>query len=1041
MKKTLTVQEFKEKWKENIGWEIKRGKKEILESEKGPLWVVAGPGTGKTEALILKTLKLLLVDRVDPDSIFLTTFTEKGAEELEDRIANAVQDFGFENRVDISNLRTGTLHSLCDEIMREYRYPDYVDLDLLDQEDQEFFVKRHADIVDWIKDNEYVYEFFRPLNPRISKDYGPTTWQATQMSIEILNRARQYLVDPKKLAKSEEKVLTELSEKLESYQDLLDEEYRTDFAELQKHFLRFLDSEFSDPFIQGDDELETGSLEYILVDEYQDTNPLQEAIYFKLAKRCNGNIVVVGDDDQALYRFRGGSVECMVRFGEKCKKHIGKKPERIQLKNNFRSHPDIVEWINRYIGDNRDLNDDARAGEKEDLISSSDIKGDYPAVSAIFGSSRKDSAERMADFIEFLNDKDVIEDYSQIALLLRSTRESPRNAEKFINALKDKNIPVYNPRNKSLTEQDEIKLALGCLISLIDREPKLKDKDHIRGRFLDTVEEWIEKFEEFRQTPEGKELDEYVKKSHEKLDEAGKKEKLPLVNDDQTDGFETIEDIFYRILSREPFSKWKEEDPNKAKRLAILTNLLESYSNVYPGSLRTSGHYKGHFSHSWLRSLYYNFIQYIANSGFDEPEDPYEQIPDGYLQVMTVHQAKGLEFPVVFSGDINKRDNPGGSHFMEEIFSEYSNLNLEFTVEERAAHDNIRRFYVQYSRAEHQLILVGSETSVKQIALGYDENNPVSREWFEKRDSLIDSKKDFEKYTKINSRYDEKDGLRRRYSVTGDILSYRRCARQYGHFSDYGFSPAQEAQMYFGKVIHNTLDRIHQQFKSQIQDGEKDINEIIDEIDDSIDSYFNEVSESLKARGIYPMSDRAEKKAREYIKDFNEKKGKELYPRVKDTEHHLQTRNEDFVMEGTVDVLVRPSEPEENPSNWEIWDYKAAKVPDKNDTDMKNYRYQMQVYAGLFELKNGTLPSKAVLYFLAEDDPEKAEVEINFDRQQINKAIETFSETVGNIELSRKKESWPAPPSDSRPSDETCDACDLRWDCPAVEGKYTLRTP
>ena len=203
---TLSKDEFRERWEEVQGWEIQSGKSDILEHENGPLWVIAGPGTGKTEALIIRTLKLLTVEGVPPESIMLTTFTEKGAEELQDRITNAVEDFGYGDDIDVENLRTGTLHSLCDEIMRDFRYPEYIDLELLDGEDQEFFIKRNAQAVDWVKDNSDVYEYFRSVMPRFSSEWGPNTWQATQIATQVLNKTRQYLVDPDELAEAEEPV-------------------------------------------------------------------------------------------------------------------------------------------------------------------------------------------------------------------------------------------------------------------------------------------------------------------------------------------------------------------------------------------------------------------------------------------------------------------------------------------------------------------------------------------------------------------------------------------------------------------------------------------------------------------------------------------------------------------------------------------------------------------------------------------------------------------------------------------------------------------
>lgn len=1027
MVETITPDEFRDRWEEVYNWEIQGGKSEILDHETGPLWVIAGPGSGKTEALIIRTLKLLTVEGVEPASIMLTTFTEKGAEELQDRISNAVEDFGFGDEIDVSNLRAGTLHSLCDDIMREYRYSEYVDLELLDGEDQAFFIKRHADVVDWIREDSDVYEYFRPIHPRFSSQYGPNTWQATQMATQVVNKTRQYLVDPDELQEADHPILQELAGSLVGYQETLAEHYRTDFSELQLHFLNFLDTEFGRSFVDGNEELDQPPLEYLLVDEYQDTNPLQEAIYFELAHACGSDITVVGDDDQAMYRFRGGSVECMVRFGEKCQSDLGAPPETVQLTQNFRSHPDIVEWVNRYIGNHRGLPPAARAADKDALESASGITGEYPAVSAILGDTRRASADVMADYIDFLVNERIIDDYSQIALLLRSTRESPRNAQDFVEALRENNIPIYNPRNKALTEQEEVSLALGVLVTLLDRDFEVRHANYMNGRFLDTVDEWADHFDAFRDSEVGSELDDYVERSHARLDEA-----------DPEEPFETVQDVFYRILSREPFSTWREEDPNRAIRLGRLSTLIEAYTNIYGGNLRASGHIDGHFSHGFLRGFYYNFLQYLANSGFDEPEDPYDQIPEGMVQVMTVHQAKGLEFPVVFAGDINKRDGADGTHFMENELAPYSGLSFDSTPDERADRDNVRRFFVEYSRAQDELVLVGSQSSVEQIALGYDhEGEPVSTDWFGEHGAEIRSSTDFEAYRGIDRNFETGGGPRRRYSVTGDILSYRRCARQYGHFTDLGFAPAGSGQLYFGKVVHRTLDRIHQQYKGQIAGKEAGV--VPD--DDTVEDYFDQVSESLIARGVYPMSQAAKEKALEYIQRFNRQMGEELYPAVKDTEHQLKRRHDEFVLEGTVDVLARSSDAEDDPGEWEIWDYKASQVPPEDSHDMRNYRFQMQVYAGLFELKNGTLPAKAILYFLGADDPEEAKVEIPFSREEIDRAISIFSNTVADIEESRRTESWPAPAPGDAPTEETCGGCDLRWDCPTVQGEYPLRTP
>ena len=90
----------------------------------GPLWITAGPGSGKTEVLVARTLKLLLCDKLSPSSVFLTTFTEKAADNLVNRIATYLDDLDVSPQISAADLRTGTLHSLCDTVMREHRYPD-----------------------------------------------------------------------------------------------------------------------------------------------------------------------------------------------------------------------------------------------------------------------------------------------------------------------------------------------------------------------------------------------------------------------------------------------------------------------------------------------------------------------------------------------------------------------------------------------------------------------------------------------------------------------------------------------------------------------------------------------------------------------------------------------------------------------------------------------------------------------------------------------------------------------------------------------------
>ena len=290
--------------------------------------------------------------------------------------------------------------------------------------------------------------------------------------------------------------------------------------------------------------------------------------------------------------------------------------------------------------------------------------------------------------------------------------------------------------------------------------------------------------------------------------------------------------------------------------------------------------------------------------------------------------------------------------------------------------------------------------------------------------------------------------LKRRYSVTGDILSFQRCSRQYGHFAVRGYEPAHTVQIYYGMLIHQVLDRAHAHYKGLID--KKTEGKI--PTDQDIAKYFDEVDTTLRARGISSVrafSHAAERDAAlKRLKLFNQIEGPELYPRVQDTEHRLQSDRDDYLLHGTVDVLA--DAPNMLPGMaTEIWDYKGGHPPPQHHEDFHRYKFQMLVYAELFRERNGYYPERVVLYFLAALDavkdsprrPDDALIEVPLNLQQIQVALDIFNKTVADIENCRLRNDWPAPKQGFEPDENTCDICDIRWNCPAQKGKYPLRCP
>jgi DNA helicase-2/ATP-dependent DNA helicase PcrA len=294
---------------------------------------------------------------------------------------------------------------------------------------------------------------------------------------------------------------------------------------------------------------------------------------------------------------------------------------------------------------------------------------------------------------------------------------------------------------------------------------------------------------------------------------------------------------------------------------------------------------------------------------------------------------------------------------------------------------------------------------------------------------------------------------RPRFSLTSDIISFRKCRRQYGYFGNDGFVPAQAVQIYFGQMIHQVLDRCHRHY-SGLYPG---VAAGTLPIDADIDAYFDEVDQALRAHGVRPASPVVATQAKQVLKTFNRLEGPTLYPRVLDTEYRLESDRNNFVLRGVVDVLASG----ENEGR-EIWDYKGTSMPALGSPSLRDYEWQMSVYAELYKAKAGHYPKRAVLYFLnelkeADGDPPivtrpvRAVHVVDFMRDGIepngvptlvHQGLQHFDVTAADILTCRQSRQWAAPTGADVPEEATCDICDIRWNCPAhPSAKYPTRLP
>ena len=489
----------------------------------------------------------------------------------------------------------------------------------------------------------------------------------------------------------------------EIYEQKLVDAYSCDFSHLLRHFLRFLDTDQGRAFLVGDKTSQDIRLPltHVLVDEYQDTNPIQESIYFRLCDVFPHNLSVVGDDDQALYRFRGGTVECMVGFPSVCRTRWNVNPHIVYLSNNHRSDSEIVDWCNNYITSYpKMIAPNVRISDKPSLRSALGRTGGHPAVGLIQKATIPECATAVADLVKALHDKDIIKDFSQCALLLRSTKNTPHYAGPYQAALEAQNIPVYNPRSKDFLEQPEVAQCLGAFVRIID--PRLSYLQTVKGRSVKLVENWIDEFDGLtRCYPE---LADYVKKGADSITEE-KADEL-ITADTPT--------IIYRIISHQPFVEYQ-TDPEMDLRLSKLTRLFEAFCAQYGRQLRTDKTHSGELPRWWYSNFYYGLCGYLAQSGLDDDEEEDVVCPTGYFPIMTVHQAKGLEFDFVFAGNLGLKVRDSDAHHVEKDLHTFRQnpSAIDHPITEAQWHDDIRQHYVAYSRAKYALILVANNSQLR----------------------------------------------------------------------------------------------------------------------------------------------------------------------------------------------------------------------------------------------------------------------------------------------------------------------------------------
>jgi DNA helicase-2/ATP-dependent DNA helicase PcrA len=677
----------------------------VMRYNAGPLHVIAGPGTGKTEALILRCLRLLCVDRVPPESIVLTTYTRKAARQLEQRLhlmlAALGEIFPGVREIDVSRMRIGTLHSICWDLLTETPASPFRHLQRLDELERAFFVRTHSTICRRI-DSPALLQLLswaqNPDQPAASQGL-PSSAERGRLFIELCQRLVEDQVDRESFAQAVPSAAP-IIELIAEYESKLRDYHFTDNTFVQQQALELLRSDEGAALVRAAGE--HLGIQHVIVDEYQDTNPLQAALYRELAGRPPHHLCVVGDDDQALYRFRGGTVSCMVRFADECRTAWPScRVEPVQLARTYRSHPEIVRWINSFVVAHPQMKlPYARVADKAPLTPDRPEHPDDRTVWVIRGKDAKEVAANFAAALRQLIDQQVIASPSQCALLARSIKAGPRALGPYLDALREQGILsacADQPKERLLYRK-----VLGTLLVALDPHGNLMPAGFAaRDRALSSYVDRCRK---------------------EALPDIADRIHTWLVSRTNTSRSATVSDLAWQIVNTRDCMDLLETDPEEEAAASVLIQTLDAYDRV-----AREGHHSISLDEEnrcvdsrWMRRFYEVLVEELfrdRDKARQADEDIETSVRTDKLQVLTIHGAKGLQFPVVaVVVDGNSKGKPDKVHRLERAVLPFRRdlpptgiapyEILGGPDEARAAQDAIRLQYVGYSRAQEVLLLL-----------------------------------------------------------------------------------------------------------------------------------------------------------------------------------------------------------------------------------------------------------------------------------------------------------------------------------------------
>ncbi len=711
----------------------------------GNLQIIACAGSGKTQVIsqrIVNILREKASENITPANIVAFTFTEKAAGELKNRIHKLANeqlgsDFG------LAEMYVGTIHGFCLNMLQTYLFK-FLKYSVLSEVQQRLLIDRHSR-------ESGLSDLTTTTGQKLER------WKDSKLYQKVLSLVREARIDEEALGAHP------IREALTKYHELLDKKRFLDYSRILYEAVMALAT-------NGELREKIGArVKYLIVDEYQDVNPLQECLIKELHE-LGAQLCVVGDDDQTIYQWNGSDINNILTFKDRYP-----SVRRIPMAENFRSSKGVVETARAVVERNRErLHKTMVSKEKQPFT-----RGDLLC-------QRFTDPEQVAQWIVQkirqlqgvpFTEKDTTRGlcWSDCAVLLRSVRHS---AGPVIDALRAANIPYVVKGMTGLFDTAEAQAAVGIFYYLNDEI----DRGSLTGLWeraklgidCERLDAAIRRLDAGKADwPDQRRKSNYgLQKTYLGfLDELGIREES--VPDDGGSHLARGELVYF----------------NLGKFSQIITDFEQIHFHSDPVRLHKD---------------FAGFLRHQASNYYPEGWEGAGYATPNAVQIMTVHQAKGMEFPVVFVPNLVRNRFPakkvGGRQWHHVIprGAIVDSNRLDGTEE-----DERRLFYVALTRSKRFLyctwapdmasrdyrnesIFVREVTTPGHVLTRDPGNLPSER---------IDA---------------EQNRSEAEVALTFSELKYFfECPYQFKLRFFYGFNPPVREEMGFGKSLHDALAEIH----------------------------------------------------------------------------------------------------------------------------------------------------------------------------------------------------------------------------------------